>query len=69
MERTDSGVHLDGIGLMIEDRHQYEAASALCLLSIARSAERIAEALEKLGRAEFSVARDEFAWIGEVRAK
>jgi hypothetical protein len=41
-------VALDGLGSMIEDRQRYEEASALCLLSIARSQERIADALETL---------------------
>jgi hypothetical protein len=41
-------VALDGLGSMIEDRQRYEEASALCLLSIARSQERIADALEMI---------------------
>ena len=43
-----SGIYLDGIDTMIEDRMQYERASALCLLSIAYSAERIAAAAERV---------------------
>lgn len=44
----DSGVSLDHMGHLIERDDRIDEAVALCLLSIARSAERIATALEDL---------------------
>ncbi len=49
LQRTkDSGLDLERIGWMIADEARYEQASALCLLSLAGSAERIAAALEAM---------------------
>jgi hypothetical protein len=51
----DSGVVLDGLGSLIENDGQYEQASALCLLSIACSLERIANSLDEVGRCVVNV--------------
>ena len=47
---TKQAVALDGIGSMIEDQKLYEEATALSLLSLAYSGERIAAALEQIAQ-------------------